>query len=150
MIAKAYFKMSIENVELGLDLEQTENGIGQSNKIQSQSMDKVKLRNAIRPLLYLIGIGLVAFVAFSSVKSQFRGRIQRKLTVVAHSKPVWYDKPACTYQGEEIDGKPHGQGKVACKDTMDWVSYSGGWKDGLRHGKGKFFIVPQNDMNDKK
>jgi hypothetical protein len=37
------------------------------------------------------------------------------------------------YQGEMRDGRPHGSGRLA---TQTGLSYDGGWKDGLMHGRG--------------
>jgi len=45
------------------------------------------------------------------------------------------DRRGQSYQGQEVNGKPHGHGLCT---TADGATYEGQWDQGLRHGLGKY------------
>lgn len=48
------------------------------------------------------------------------------------------------YEGETVDGKPHGKGVCTYPEGSEFASYKGDWENGQPHGKGEL-ITPEGD-----
>lgn len=50
-----------------------------------------------------------------------------------------------SYEGQTVDGIPHGKGRMTYKDGS---YYDGDWSNGIMHGKGKFYDSKNNIMQE--